>query len=78
LMGSDVPPERYQAPKGFAVTISVKQVREAERIFNELADGGTVTMPLQETFWATRFGMLTDRFGIPWMVNCEKAAAGAA
>jgi PhnB protein len=41
-------------------------------------EDGTVTMPIGETFWATRFGMLVDRFGIPWMVNCEKAAEKAA
>jgi PhnB protein len=40
-----------------------------------LAEDGTVRMPIQETFWATRFGMLTDRFGTPWMINCEKAVA---
>jgi PhnB protein len=45
---------------------------EAERIFSALADGGTATMALQETFWALRFGMVTDRFGIPWAINCEK------
>src|SRR5438445_6720 len=44
---------------------------EAERIFKALSENGTVTMPLQQTFWAVRFGMLVDRFGIPWMVNCE-------
>jgi uncharacterized glyoxalase superfamily protein PhnB len=49
---------------------SLLKVRDdAERIFKELADGGTVRMPLQETFWAKRFGMLIDRFGTPWMVN---------
>jgi PhnB protein len=49
-------------------------VADAERIFNALADGGKVGMPLQQTFWAARFGMVTDRFGIPWMINCEKDA----
>jgi PhnB protein len=74
LMGSDIPPNHYQQPTGFSINISMKQVPEAERIFKELADRGTVRMPLQETFWAVRFGMLVDRFGIPWMINCEKAA----
>jgi PhnB protein len=45
---------------------------EAERIFHEMSDGGKVQMPIGETFWARRFGMLTDKYGIPWMVNCEK------
>jgi PhnB protein len=72
LMGSDAPPERYQPAKGITVTISVDEPAEAERIFAALAQGGTVEMPIGETFWARRFGMLTDRFGTPWMINCEK------
>jgi PhnB protein len=47
-------------------------VEEAERIFAGLADGGQIKMPIQQTFWAERFGMLTDRFGTPWMINFEK------
>ena len=46
--------------------------RDAERLFTELAVGGTVRVPLQQTFWTLRFGVLTDRFGIPWAINCEK------
>ena len=69
LMGSDAPPERYEGPKGFSVSLGIDQPAEAERIFNALAENGTVQMPLQETFWALRFGTLVDRFGIPWMVN---------
>ncbi len=73
LMGSDAPPGRQAKPQGFSVSVSVEEPAEAERIFNALADGASaVTMPIQETFWARRFGMLTDRFGIPWMINCEK------
>ena len=75
LMGSDAPPDHYQAPQGFSLSIGTKDPAEAERIFNELAQDGKVQMPLQKTFWAARFGMLVDRFGIPWMVNCEQAAA---
>jgi PhnB protein len=48
--------------------------RQTERIFDALAEGGTVRTPLQETFWALRFGMLVDRFGIPWMINCGRPA----
>ena len=72
LMGSDAPPERYVAPKGFFVSLTVDQPAEAERAFNAFADNGSVQMPLQETFWAARFGMVVDRFGIPWMINCKK------
>jgi PhnB protein len=74
LMGSDAPPERYEGPKGFSVSLGIDQPAEAERIFNALAENGTVQMPLQETFWALRFGTLVDRFGVPWMVNCERPA----
>lgn len=72
LLGSDVVHERYEAPHGFNVMAGVDEPADAERIFQALAKQGSVTMPLQETFWAHRFGMCTDRFGIPWMVNCAK------
>jgi len=72
IMGSDAPPERYDEPKGFSVTLGVETAAEAERVFAALSEKGKVSMPIQETFWAIRFGMVTDQFGIPWMVNCEK------
>jgi PhnB protein len=71
LMGADVAPDRSEAPKGFSLSIQIKDATEAERIFRELSQGGNVVMPLEKTFWAERFGMLVDRFGIPWMINCE-------
>lgn len=71
LMGSDSPPERYKATQGFSVNIAVEKVEDAERIFHALSEGGKVGMPIQKTFWAERWGMVIDRFGIPWMVNCE-------
>jgi PhnB protein len=74
LMGSDAPPGRYEKPGGIFVTLGIKDPAEAERVFHALAEGGTVSMPIQETFWAVRFGMLVDKFGTPWMVNCEKAS----
>lgn len=74
LMGSDAPPGRYARPAGTMVSIGADDPAEAERIFAALAEGGQVGMPIQETFWARRFGMVTDRFGTPWMVNCEKPA----
>ena|ERR1700732_656929 len=74
LMGSDAPPDRYEKPKGFSVSLQVKDPAEAERLFQALAENGTVQMPIQKTFWAARFGMLVDKFGIPWMINCEQAA----
>jgi PhnB protein len=74
LMASDAPPDRYQAPRGFSVSVNVKDPADAERMFHALAENGTVQMPIQNTFWSARFGMLVDRFGIPWMINCEQAA----
>jgi PhnB protein len=74
LMGADSPPERYEAPKGFSMSLAPANAAEAERIFSALAENGKVELPLQPTFWAERFGMVVDRFGVPWMVNCEKAA----
>ena len=72
LQGADAPPDRYQKPQGFSVTLGLKDQKEAERIFKALAENGTVEMALQETFWAIRFGVVVDRFGIPWTVNCER------
>jgi PhnB protein len=75
LMASDVPPQNYKPLEGFAVSLGITDLHEAERVFRELSEGGRITMPLQPTFWALGFGMLTDRFGIPWMINCDKPAA---
>ena len=78
IMASDAPPGRYSKPGGFSVNISVTDPAEADRIYGTLSEGGIVQMPIAETFWAARFAMFTDRFGIPWMINCEKAAQKAA
>lgn len=72
LQGWDAPPDRYQKPQGFSVALNVKEPGEAEKVFKTLSEKGSISMPMQETFWAQRFGMLTHRFGIPWMVNCGK------
>jgi len=74
LMASDCPPGRFDRPQGFSVSLAVAEPAEAERAFNALADGGKITMPMGTTFWSARFGMLVDKFGIPWMVNCQQAA----
>jgi PhnB protein len=71
LMASDAPPGQYAQPQGISVSISLNDRGQGERIFNALAEGGTTTMPFAKTFWASGFGMCVDRFGIPWMVNCE-------
>jgi PhnB protein len=75
LMGSDCPPDYYEAPQGFSVSIHLNDAAEADRIFQALSADGKVTMPLEQTFWAHRFGMLVDQFGTPWMINCELDAS---
>ncbi|MEP6632691.1 MAG: VOC family protein [Luteimonas sp.] len=75
LMGSDcIPAFPYTGVQGASVALNVDEPADADRIFAALADGGKIEMPIQETFWAKRFGMTTDRFGVPWMVNCEQAS----
>ena len=69
---ADAFPDSYQTPQGFSVALQIEAPAEAERVFAMLAERGTVQFPLQETFWALRFGMLTDQFGTPWMINCGK------
>ena len=71
LMGADCPPEYATPLGGFSLSVQARDVAEAEAMFAGLCEGGTVTMPLEKTFWAERFGMCTDRFGVSWMVNCE-------
>jgi PhnB protein len=73
IMGADAM-RNYEKPAGFSITLSPEDPVEAEVMFKALAEGGTVRIPMEETFWAHRFGMLTDRFGTPWMINCEKTA----
>jgi PhnB protein len=72
LMASDAPPHYFEPMKGMSVTLSVDTPDEAERIYKPLSEGAEIKMALQETFWALRYAMLTDRFGTPWMINCEK------
>lgn len=72
LGGADVYGDKFRETHGIALTIDTQDDAQAERIFTALSQGATVQMPLQETFWAKRFGMLRDRFGIPWILNCEQ------
>jgi PhnB protein len=73
LMASDCPPDRpVKEGNNFSISIGCKSVQEIDKIFGAFSEGASVTMPLQETFWAERFGMLTDKFGVNWMFNLEK------
>ncbi len=72
LYGADAMPNQYKPPQGFHLALGVQDPAEAERVFAALSEGGTVQMPLQKTFWAVLFGMVTDRFGVSWEINCEQ------
>ena len=75
LFGGDCPVGGpYEGIKGVSIAVDYASVEEAERVFASLGEGGRVTMPMQSTFWAKRFGMLEDRFGTPWIVNGEPIA----
>jgi len=72
LMASDAPPGVPFGPvQGMYVNFSTPDIDAAKRIFEELAEGGTVEMPIGQTFWSPMFGICTDRFGTPWMINAE-------
>ena len=75
LYGADPPSAHYRTPQGFSVSIGLTSPDEGERVFSALAEGGNVQMPFSKTFWSPGFGMVVDRFGIAWMVNCDVAAA---
>ena len=68
-MASDGQCEGNPNFEGFSLSIIVPDEEKAESIFNALADGGEVTMPLEKTFWAPKFGMVQDQFGVGWMVS---------
>ena len=69
LTGVDMISGSYQRPQGFFVTITVAGAARARDTFTALAEGGVIKMPFEKTFWSPGFGVLTDRFGIPWEIN---------
>jgi PhnB protein len=71
---ADSPPGYYQKPQGISITLNIDSPGVAEHVFKALSDKGEVQMVIAETFWARRFGMCVDQFGIPWMINCGKPA----
>jgi PhnB protein len=78
VLGADEPPARYEQSKGFRVFLEADDPAETERLFKTLAENATIEMPLQETFWSVRFGILTDQFGIPWAVSCAHVPEASA
>ena len=76
LMASDwMIGQPYDKMSGFALSFNCPTAADAKRVFDAMAQGGRVTMPLQKTFWAESFGMLVDKFGTPWMIGCEAPKA---
>ena len=74
LIGNDVPPDVYQKMRSVYLYLSLDSAGEAERVYRLLAEGGEIFMPLGETFFAARFGMLRDRFGVSWSIIRERAS----
>ena len=70
IAGADAPPGQYEPPAGFEIMLNVDDPETAESLFQSLSEKGRIKMPLQQTFWARAYGVLVDKFGIPWSVNC--------
>jgi PhnB protein len=70
IMGGDTPPGVSVKPTGTCVYVGADSPAEVERIYHALADGGRVDMPISPTPWSAMFGMVTDRFGTPWIIDC--------
>ena len=73
LMGADIPPDRFQRMRSAYLTLLVESDQDAERIYALFSDGGQVFMPMEDTFFASRFAMLRDRFGTSWMILHERS-----
>ncbi len=73
LMGADIPPDRFQPMRSAYLTLLVDSAKEAEGIYALLSDGGQIFMPMEETFFASRFAMLRDKFGTSWMILHERS-----
>ena len=70
--GADAPPPHFKPAQGITIALEISDPAKAALLFESLSAGGAIQMPLQETFWAQKFAMFTDQFGIPWMINCSK------
>ena len=76
IMASDLPPGMaFEGYKGFSLSVQAKDIKEGEQLFKALSEGGKITMPYAATFWSPGFGMLEDKFGVPWMVNVDQPQA---
>lgn len=70
-------PGTYEPPRGFSIVLGIDDIDEANRLFGVLSENGEVHVPLQETFWARRYGKVVDRFGIAWEISCDRPATGS-
>ena len=73
IAGADELPEHHKSLSGFQLLLQLESTAESQRIFNAFSEGGFVTMPLQKTFWSQSYGIVTDKFGIPWEINSATA-----
>jgi len=73
ISGTDVQPYQYQKPQGFSILLEINSQAEAWRVFEAFSEGGSIGFPLQKTFWSEAYGMLIDRYGIPWEINCASS-----
>ena len=74
LVGADLLPQDYQTPQGFFVTLTVEGSERGRTIFEALSEGGRVRLPFAPTFWSPGFGVLVDRYGVPWEINSAPSA----
>jgi PhnB protein len=75
LMGADLMPQDFHKPQGFFVAVTIDDRAQAAEIFESLAEGGEIQLPFQSTFWSPGFGVVVDRFGVPWEINSAEAPA---
>lgn len=71
IAGADV--TLYRRPQGFSILLNVDEIDDAERLYRVFTERGTVTVPMQQTFWSVRYAAVVDQFGVPWEINCQQA-----
>lgn len=71
ISGADAPPGEFKTPQGFQILYQPDNEDESRRVFSDLARGGEIVVPIQETFWSPCYGALVDRFSVPWEISCE-------
>jgi PhnB protein len=77
LTGVDLLPHDYHRPQGFFVALTIPELAKAKQIFLSLSEGAEVRLPFQTTFWSAGFGVLIDRFSVPWEINCAQVPSSS-